>query len=101
MIAPLQHHLREQLRIEPPWVSYVGDYLEDDHLCRVYGYTLNDMGFPVPYPGNWQSIAGLDTVQKNLAHGYEIDAVNAWLDPAPIRGKGLSQAQSRVDQYAY
>ncbi|MCZ6618329.1 MAG: hypothetical protein O7E57_09375, partial [Gammaproteobacteria bacterium] len=101
MIAPLQHHLRKRLAIELPWVSYLGDYPENDHLCRVYGYTLSGMGFPVPYPGEWHSIAGLTTIKGELAHGYEVDAIDAWLDPTPIRGKGLSQAQSRVDQYAY
>lgn len=101
MIAPLQHHLREQLRIEPPWVSYIGDYSETDHLCRIYGYNLSGLGFPVPYPGEWHTIAELTASKGDLAYGYEIDAVDAWLDPDPIRGKGLSQAQSRVDQYAY
>ncbi len=101
MIAPLQQHLREQLRIETPWVSYLGDYVENGHLCRVYGYTLNDMGFPVRYSGEWHPTGELRGIKNDLAYGYEIDAVHAWLDPAPIRGKGLSQAQSRVDQYAY
>jgi len=101
MIAPLQHHLRDQLRIETPWVSYVGDYPENGHLCRVYGYTLTGMGFPVRYPGKWHTITELGTIETHIAHGYELDAIDAWLDPAPVRGKGLSQAQSRVDQFAY
>jgi hypothetical protein len=84
-----------------PWVSYLGDYAENAHLCRVYGYTLNGMGFPVGYPGAWHAIAGLTAIKTDLAHGYEFDAIDAWLDSKPIRGKGLSQAQSRVDQYAY
>ncbi len=101
VIASLQHNLREQLRIETPWVSYLGDYPENGHLCRVYGYTLTGMGFPVGYPGEWHAITSLSAIKTDLAHGYELDAIAAWLDPAPIRGKGLSQAQSRVDQYAY
>jgi len=101
MIAPLQHHLREQLGIETPWVSYLDDYPENGHLCRVYGYTLNGLGFPVRYPGEWHPIAELGAIKKDLAHGYELEAVDAWLDPQPIRGKGLSQARSRADQYAY
>ena len=39
-IARCQQHLREQVRIETPWLSYVGDYPEGHGLCRVYGYTF-------------------------------------------------------------
>ncbi len=97
MIAPLQQHLREQVLIETPWLSYIGDYEEDGGLCRVYGYTLNDNGFPVAYPGEWVQLDAVD----NLQHGWERDAAERWLDPAIVRGKGLSQAQSRIDQFAY
>lgn len=99
MIAPLQQSLREQLGIEPPWVSYVGDYKERGHLCRVYAYTLNGQGFPVKYNGLWFPVDALADV--DLAFGYEPDAVRAWLDPTFVRGKGITQAQSRVDQYAF
>jgi hypothetical protein len=98
LIASLQSHLRTQLRIEPPWVSYVGDYAELDHLCRVYGYTLTGQGFPVAYDGEWVTLSRLE---EKAAFGYETKAVHAWLDPAPVRGKGLTQAQCRIDQYAY
>ena len=102
LIAALRGHLREQVRIEAPWASYIGDYAEGEDLCRVYGYTLNGMGFPVDYEGGaWfdhEQIAALGT---DDAHGYEADAFARWLDPEPVRGKGLSQTQCRVDQYAY
>ena len=99
VIASLQNSLRDRLRIETPWVSYVGDYDEGDHLCRVYGYTLNDLGFPVRYDGRWVPLAELSTLRSGF--GFEAEAVRSWLDPAPVRGKGITQAQSRVDQYAF
>ena len=99
MIAPLQQHLREDLNIATPWVSYTGDFDEGDHLCRVYGYDLTGLGFPVPYDGRWHKVDELD--ECKWSYGFEATAVRAWLDPNPVRGKGLSQAQSRVDQYAY
>jgi len=99
-IAPLKQHLVERIGIDPPWVSYAGDFEEDGHLCRVYGYSLNGRGFPVPYAGaRWLPVAELSS--DNGRWGYERAAVDAWLDPAPQRGKGLTQAQSRIDQYAY
>jgi hypothetical protein len=102
VIAALQGHLRESLSIETPWVSYVGDFDEGPHLCRIYGYALSGLGFPVPYRGGeWFDAQRLANASADLEFGYEPQALAAWLDPAPIRGKGLSQAQSRVDQYAY
>ena len=98
-IAPCQQYLREQIQIEVPWLSYIDDYPEDGGLTRVYGYSFNDNGFPVAYNGVWLPLSRI--VGENLAQGWELDAVNKWLDPSLIRGKGLSQAASRVDQFAY
>ncbi|NKC00523.1 MAG: hypothetical protein GKR90_18815 [Pseudomonadales bacterium] len=98
-IAPCQQHLREQVSIEVPWLSYIGDFEEEDGLCRTYGYTFNDNGFPVAYNGVWLSLSQISKEQLSL--GWELEAVERWLDPKFIRGKGLSQAASRVDQFAY
>lgn len=100
-IASLQSALREQLHIETPWVSYIGDYAEGDALVRTYGYTLTGQGFPVAYDGEWVSRDQLESRRDDLSYGYEPEAYDQWLDPTPIRGKGLTQAQSRVDQYSY
>jgi hypothetical protein len=99
MIAPLRAHLIEQVNIEIPWLSYIGDYEEGEGLCRVYGYSLNDHGFPVPYEGSWLKLSAVET--QHLGLGWELQAANLWLDPTIVRGKGLSQAQSRIDQFAY
>lgn len=101
-IGSLQDALRRQLRIETPWVSYVGDFAEQDHLCRVYAYSLTGLGFPVPYDeGRWVTRSQLESSADEIGFGYELEALDRWLDPCIIRGKGLSQAQSRINQYAY
>ncbi|MFT7601062.1 MAG: hypothetical protein ACI8TP_004012 [Acidimicrobiales bacterium] len=100
LIASLQHNLRQSLRIETPWVSYVGDFDEGDHLCRTYGYTLPSFGFPVAYQSA-QWFTRTELAAADLRFGYEVEAFDRWLDPSVIRGKGLTQAQSRVNQYAY
>lgn len=46
-------------------------------------------------------IAASDLENTPFRFGYETEAINAWLDPTMTRGKGLSQAKSLVDQYAY
>jgi len=104
VVASLQASLRQQIRIETPWVSWVGDFDEGDHLCRTYAYTLTGLGFPVPYSeGRWLSRSQLANARADgdLAHGYEVEALDRWLDPTVVRGKALTQAQSRVNQYAY
>lgn len=101
-IAALAAAVRDQIRIELPWVSYVGDFLEGDHLCRVYAYTLPGFGFPVPYRGaRWLDRDELVVEADRLAVDWIPEALDRWLDPAIVRGKGLTQAQSRVNQYAY
>lgn len=101
-IAALATAVRDQIRIELPWVSYVGDFPEGDHLCRVYAYTLPGLGFPVPYRGaRWLDRDELTVEADRLAVDWIPEAIDRWLDPAIIRGKGLTQAQSRVNQYAY
>ena len=86
--------------METPWVTYVGDFEEGDALSRIYAYQLNNNGYPIPYEsiGQWLS---LDDARERASFGYEPLAIQQWLDPHVIRGKGLSQAQSRVDQFAY
>ncbi|MGI9613174.1 MAG: phytanoyl-CoA dioxygenase family protein [Acidimicrobiales bacterium] len=102
VVASLQAALRQQVRIETPWVSYLGDFDEGDHLCRVYGYELTGLGFPVTYDrGRWLSRSQLESSGDEVGYGYELEAFDRWFDPAVVRGKALSQAQSRVNQYAY
>ncbi len=99
-IAALMEHARREIRVELPWVSYVGDYDEGDALCRVYAYPMNHNGFPVPYrEGRWVPAAQVNALP--LTFGYEQQAVTDWQDPTLIRGKGLTQGRSRIDQFAY
>ncbi len=99
-IGALQANLLSDIRLETPWVTYVGDYEEDNHLCRVYAYPMNKNGFPVSYhEGQWISLNDLQ--EQVFTFGYETNVVEDWNQPSLIRGKGLSQAKSRVDQFAY
>ena len=101
-IASAQVHLRERVRIETPWMTYVGDYDEGDHLCRVYAYPLSDSGYPTSYaPAEWIPQSRLESGDVRFAHGYILRAITDWLDPSTVRGKGLSEAASRIDKFAY
>jgi len=97
-IASVHGHMRDQVRVETPWASYIGDYYENGDVCRVYGYELNDNGFPVAYEGEWLDF---DNVEERATQGYELEAIATWNRPDVTRGKGVTQAQARIDQYAY
>jgi hypothetical protein len=43
----------------------------------------------------------LQSAKPDLLGGWEIEALDLWLDDEIVRGKGLTQAQCRVSQYAY
>ncbi len=98
-IAPLHAAMREQLQIETPWATYVGDYGEGEELTRLYAYPMNENGFPVPFPGEWLTADDVRSGKLELA--YLPAALEDWQAPDVVRGKGVSQAQARIDQYAY
>ncbi len=98
-VAAVHAAMREQVKIETPWATYVGDYPEGDALSRVYAYEMSGHGFPVPYRGEW--LSGDDLRDGTFAQDYVGAAVAEWMRPDVTRGKGVSQAQARVDQYAY
>ena len=98
-IAAAHAAMRKLVKVETPWLSYVGDYDEGETLARLYAFELNDNGFPGRFPGEWLTLD--DIRERGTRFGYEASAIETWTDPAIVRGKGISQAQARVDQYAY
>ena len=98
-IAAVHAAMRERVKVEAPWATYVGDYEEGDVLSRVYAYEMSGHGFPVAYEGEW--LGRDDLLDGAFAQDYLGAAVAEWLRADLIRGKGVSQAQARVDQYAY
>jgi hypothetical protein len=59
-------------------------------------------GFPVPYEpdGAWLTRERIEA-EATLIQDFVQRAIADWLAPGIVRGKGLSQAQSRIDQFAY
>lgn len=106
-IGALDDIVRREFALELPWMTYIGDYeetvIEDGEvvlgLCRVYAYPCDEKPeLPAEAGAKWvtrESLAGL-----SLAQQFVPEAVGQWLDVPLRRGKGLSQAQSKIDQYA-
>lgn len=97
-IASLYKALRCEQKIEVPWATYVGDYEEHDGLCRIYAYEMGNHEYFVPYDGTW---VGHEALLENGAFRYELELLKQWNDRDVMRGKGVTQMQGRIDQFAY
>lgn len=104
VIGSLGDALVATLRMRPPWMSWVGDYDEGgDHRCRVYAYRLpaHAWGLSGVGPGTvWLTADEAAARVGELAAGFEAAAVAAWEHDPVVRGKGVTQALGRADQYA-
>jgi ectoine hydroxylase-related dioxygenase (phytanoyl-CoA dioxygenase family) len=100
-ICSLVNALDARLQCRPPWMSWIGDYDEGEHRCRVYGYRLPTHAWGIHAGGTtWLSAEEAAERAADLVDGYEADAVRAWLAEGLVRGKGVTQALGRADQYA-
>ncbi len=100
VIEQLYACLKEQLCIELPWVSYVGDFpvSEIGDLCRVYAYpeykgneSKGHKEEEVAWFGEEQSA---DKKREGLLQsGFESEAVRSWLHEPYLRGIGQSRSQ--------
>ena len=95
LIGALGDLCRKQLGMTFCWMSYVGDYDEENHLCRVYATTLaHESDDPVlPEDARWFSSSALSNTQLSCAFGR--DVIDLWLDEDSgfVRGKGKSEQQ--------
>ena len=87
-VGSLQELAKTQLDLEVPWMSYIEDVEAEDGICRVYGFSgenldidaLSDKGC------DWFTKSEL---QKRLGESDSIcHAIDTWQQPDVIRGKG-------------
>lgn len=100
-IASCQDALAQQVKTRPVWMSYVGDYEETANMTRVYGYRLPAHAWGIHAKGVvWLSPAEIEARSADLAWGFEGEAVAEWQRAGMVRGKGVSEATGRADQYS-
>ena len=90
-ISSLVLAVDEQLDLTLPWASYVGDYVEDTELCRVYAYPLESVpDKPLPPSTRWFDVEQLLTEMSpdDFTCDYEQQAVNTWFRTCALRGVG-------------
>lgn len=111
-INSLVEALDDQLKTRPPWMSWIGDWDEgaseggDDGSAgngrsRVYGYRLPAHAWGIQTPGTvWLTAEEVEGRAAELEVGFEAEALRGWSAEGVVRGKGVTQALGRADQYA-
>ncbi|MFN0028563.1 MAG: phytanoyl-CoA dioxygenase family protein [Acidimicrobiales bacterium] len=102
-MAGLVDALDAQVRTRPTWMSYVGDFehARDHSMQRVYGYRQPSHAWGITEPGTrWLDAAELAARAGDLAQPWLLQAIAEWQRADVVRGKAVTQATGRADQYA-
>lgn len=94
LIGALNDLCRDQTGIEMSWMSYVDDYREGPHLCRVYGGTLTGaQARAMPTDVQWVGVSALREIHSCCPFLHQ--AIGLWLNDKAgiIRGRGKSEHQ--------
>ena len=95
-IGSLQELTQTQLGLEVSWMSYIEDVEEGDGICRIYGFSDDnlDLDALAGKGGDWFTKSEL---QKRLGQSDTVcHAIDTWQQTDVIRGKGKACNQSRT-----
>ena len=94
-IGSLQALVRAQLGLDVPWMSYIEDWVEEDGVCRVYGYSADKVKVDALANGtcDWFTPGEM---RHNLGDTHPICcALDSWERTDIVRGKGKACSQSK------
>ena len=95
-IGSLQELAKTQLDLEVSWMSYIEDVEAEDGICRVYGFSDENLDLD-RLANNGYDWFTKSELQQRLGESDAIyRAVNTWQQPDVIRGKGKACNQSRT-----
>ncbi|MDE0465550.1 MAG: phytanoyl-CoA dioxygenase family protein [Candidatus Poribacteria bacterium] len=95
-IGSLQVLTETQLGLEVPWMSYIEDVEEEDDICRIYGFSDDNLNLDALADKgcDWFTKSEL---QKRLGESDTVcHAIDTWQQTDVIRGKGKACYQSRT-----
>lgn len=95
-IGSLQVLTQTQLGLEVPWMSYIEDVEEEDGICRIYGFSDDNLNLDALADKgcDWFTKSEL---QKRLGESdATCRAIDTWQQTDVIRGKGKACYQSRT-----
>ena len=94
-IGSLQALTKTQLGLEVPWMSYIEDYAKQDGVCRVYGFSDENL-ISSSLSNDHYDWFTRDQLQALLGESdYVYRALEKWKTDDIIRGKGKAIHQSK------
>jgi hypothetical protein len=106
LLAGLLDALAVELKTRPAWMTYVGDHGDrrgaaDDPLTRTYGYRLPTHAWGIHAAGTvWLDTDTILARTAELTQRWLPAAIAEWQRTDVIRGKAVTEATGRADQYA-
>ncbi len=94
-IGSLQEITQTQLGLEIPWMSYIEDIEEDEGICRVYGFSDENLDTDALANGGCEWFTKSELKQRLGESDTICRAVETWQRDDIIRGKGKACRQSR------
>ena len=95
-IGSLQELAKAQLDLEVPWMSYIEDIETEEGICRIYGFSAENLNIDALANGNNDWFTKTELHQHLGESDVLCRAIDTWQQPDVIRGKGKACTQSRT-----
>ena len=95
-IGSLQALVQTQLGLEVPWMSYIKDVEEAESICRVYGFSDENLDTDMLANGGCEWFTKSEIKQRLGESDAICRAVDTWQRTDIVRGKGTACRQSRT-----
>ncbi|MCE2413673.1 hypothetical protein J4G07_06685, partial [Candidatus Poribacteria bacterium] len=94
-IGSLQELTQIQLGLDVSWMSYIEDIEEEDGICRVYGFSDENLDIDALANDGYDWFTKSELQQHFGESDAICSAVDTWQQADVIRGKGTACHQSR------
>ena len=94
-IGSLQELTQTQLGLEVPWMSYIEDVEEGEGICRIYGFSDENLDIDALANKSCEWFTKSELKQRLGESDAICGAVDTWQQADVIRGKGTACRQSR------
>ena len=94
-IGSMQELAKTQLDLEVSWMSYIEDIEVEDGICRIYGFSDDDLDLDGLAKNGYDWLTKSEMQQRLGKSDAICRTVDTWQQPDVIRGKGKACHQSR------